>query len=171
MAHFGTTLEWLVAECGFTAIEDYFAAIHPEGEEEPLSPDPALGRLLDTIQLPKAVFTNAPMEHAVRVLDRLGLADRFEAIYDIRFNKLKGKPHREAILRVCSACGVAPAETLFVDDLPRYVRGFIDAGGQGWLIDEFDRHADSLLPRIHSILELPRLVADAELDRVQPSLF
>ncbi|MBL8967033.1 MAG: HAD-IA family hydrolase [Spirochaetaceae bacterium] len=171
MRHYGTTLEWLIAERGFDAVEDYYARVHPAGEEEPLSADPALGRLLDSIPLPKSVFTNAPMEHAERILARLGVADRFEAVYDIRYNKLKGKPHADAVRRVCAACGVEPAEALFVDDYPKYVQGFIDCGGRGLLIDELDRFGDSGLPRIHSLAELPGLVAAEAVAASQLCLF
>jgi putative hydrolase of the HAD superfamily len=170
-ALYGTTLEWLMCEYGFSDVESYFAAIHPEGEEEPLSPDPALGRLLDSIDLPKAIFTNAPREHAERILSRLGVADRFDAIYDIRFNGLKGKPHAEAIRRVCAACGVDTSEAIFVDDLPRYVRGFIEAGGRGILIDELDRHPDTRLERIFSLVELPAIISAAKGEDGQLGLF
>lgn len=172
MVHYGTTLEWLVKAEGFTDVEGFFAAAHPEGEEDPLSPDPALGALLDSIDLPKAVFTNAPMEHATRILHRLGVTDRFEGIYDIRFNGLSGKPHRAAYERVCAACGVKPAECMFVDDVPRYVHGFLEAGGgRGILIDELDRHGASPLTRIHSLLELPAIIECEGIDRIQPGLF
>jgi putative hydrolase of the HAD superfamily len=171
MAVYGTTLEWLMKDHGFRDVEGYFRIIHPEGEEEPLSPDPALGRLLDSIKLPKAIFTNAPMEHATRLLSRIGVADRFEAIYDIRFNGLKGKPHRDAVERVCAACGVSPREAILVDDVPRYAKGFCDAGGRGILIDELDRHKDFGIERIHSLVELPGLIAACELDTIQPGLF
>ncbi len=164
---FGTTLEWLVAEKGFADPESYFAAIHPEGEESCLAPDPALGQLLDSIPLPKAVFTNSPSEHADRVLRRLGVADRFEAVYDIRFCSLRGKPRVEAFRLVCAACGAAPGQTLFVDDLPRYVEGFLAAGGRGYLIDEAGVHPDSSLPRIRSLSELPAIVA-ADLSSFDP---
>lgn len=168
---YGTTLEWLIRDHGYSDIEAYFAAVHPEGEEEPLSPDPALGRLLDSMDLPKAIFTNAPREHAERILARLGVSDRFEEIYDVRFNQFQGKPHVEAGLRVCAACGVEPNEALFVDDLPRYVEGFIAAGGRGILLDELDRHGHETMRRIHSLVELPAILAEEDLDRVQPSLF
>lgn len=156
---YGTTLEWLMRDHGFTDVEAYFAAVHPEGEEGPLSPDPALGVLLDSIDLPMAVFTNAPKEHAERILTRLGIRERFEAIYDVRFNNLRGKPHPEAAQRVCAACGVEPQDALFVDDLPSYVEGFIAAGGRGILFDELDRHGKLGLRRIRSLKELPALLA------------
>lgn len=162
MPGFGTTLEWLMADYGFSDVEDYFASVHPEGEEDGLPPNPALGALLDSIELPKAIFTNSPMEHAERILARLGVADRFEAIYDIRFNRLHGKPHPEAIERVCSACGAAPPEVLFVDDSPKYVRGFIASGGLGLLMDETGRHADSGLLSLRGLDELPALIGREE---------
>jgi len=159
MPDFGTTLEWLMADYGFADSEDYFAFVHPEGEEKPLGPDPELAAALDAVALPKAIFTNSPREHAERVLARLGVADRFDAIYDIRFNGLHGKPHADAVARVCAACGVEPAEALFVDDSPQYVRGFIDLGGIGVLRDEAGRHGDSRLRRVRSLTELPALLA------------
>jgi len=159
MPDFGTTLEWLMADYGFAEAEDYFAFVHPEGEEKPLRPDPELASALDAIELPKAIFTNSPREHAERVLARLEVADRFDAIYDIRFNGLHGKPHRDAIGRVCSACGVEPSETLFVDDSPKYVRGFVDSGGLGVLRDETGRHGDSGLRSVRNLCELPALIA------------
>lgn len=160
--HYGTTLEWLMAEQGFVDVEGYYAAVHPEGEEACIRPDPALGGILDSIPLPKAVFTNAPLEHAERVLARLGIGDRFEAIYDIRYNGLRGKPHAEAITKVCRACGVKPAEALFVDDMPKYVLGHIALGGPALLVDEMERHADLDVPRIRSLRELPGYIAGYE---------
>jgi putative hydrolase of the HAD superfamily len=153
--HYGTTLEWLVAEQGFSEIEAYFAAVHPEGEEDCLDADDELARALDAIELPKAILTNSPSEHARRVLRKLGVADRFSAIYDIRFNGLKGKPRPEAYRRACEASGVGVGEALFVDDMPRYARGFADLGGRALLVDEAGRFADEGLPRIRDLSELP----------------
>ena len=153
--NYGTTLEWLTVEQGFTDPESFFAAVHPEGEEYCLEPDPELVRAHDALDLPKAVLTNSPSEHAHRVLRKLGVADRFAAIYDIRFNGLRGKPHAEAYRRACEASGVEIEETFFVDDMPRYVRGFLDLGGRGILVDEADRFASEGLPRIRGLVELP----------------
>ncbi len=156
---YGTTLEWLATEKGLRDPEPFFAAVHPEGEEYCLAPDPALGGLLDSIPLPKAVFTNSPREHADRVLRKLGIEACFEAVYDIRFCSLRGKPRAEAFRLVCAACGSEPSETLFVDDLPRYVEGFLAIGGRGLLIDETGAHASSGLESIRSLAELREIVA------------
>ncbi|MBU0928195.1 MAG: pyrimidine 5'-nucleotidase [Spirochaetes bacterium] len=154
MPNYGTTLEWLMAERGFSDVEDYFSYVHPDGEEESVALDPALGPFLDSIALPKYVFTNAPMEHAARVLARLGVADRFERVFDVRFCGLRGKPAASAVDAVVAAAGVPAAESLFADDIPRYVRGFVDRGGRGVLVDHFGKHADSGLPTIRTIYEL-----------------
>lgn len=159
---YGTTLEWLTREHGFKDTEAYFAAVHPEGEEYCIAPDPGLGPLLDSMDCLKAVLTNSPSEHARRVLAKLGVADRFEAIYDIRCNGLRGKPHAEAYLRACDSSGAKVSETVFVDDLPKYVRGFIDIGGRAVLVDELGRHGDEDLPRVRSLAELPALIAAME---------
>jgi putative hydrolase of the HAD superfamily len=156
---YGTTLEWLRTEKGFSDVEAYFAAVHPEGEEHLLAEDPELARALDAIGLRKAVLTNSPSEHARRVLAKLGVADRFEAIFDIRFNELRGKPWPEAYRRSCAASGVGIEETLFVDDLPKYVRSFLELGGRAFLLDESGRFAAEDLPRIESLSELSALVA------------
>jgi putative hydrolase of the HAD superfamily len=153
--NYGTTLEWLISEHGFDEVEAFFAAVHPEGEEGCLARDPELALALDAVELPKAVLTNSPSEHARRVLRKLGVADRFAAIYDIRFNSLKGKPWPDSYLRACEASGVGVEEVLFVDDMPKYVRGFLDLGGRALLVDEEGRFADEGLPRIRSLVELP----------------
>ncbi len=169
--HYGTTLEWLMAEKGFSDPEGFFAAIHPEGEEYCIKSDPRLGSILDSIDLPKAVFTNSPREHAERVLRKLGVGDRFEAVYDIRFCGLKGKPRADAFQSVLAACGAKPEETIFVDDLPKYVQGFLAIGGLGILLDEHGRHGDSGIRRIHSLAELPDLLAEEAAAASQLSLF
>ena len=161
MKRYGTTLEWLIAEHGFTDSDGYFEAVHPDGEEEVLQPDADLAPFLDSIGLPKYIFTNGPMEHAIRVLRKLGIGNRFDRIFDVRFNRLKGKPAREAIERVLSAIGLPASDTLFVDDIPRYVQGYADCGGKGILIDHEGRHPGSGLPTIKTIYELPAYIETA----------
>ncbi len=151
---YGTTLEWLMRERGFHEPERYFQYIHPEGEEDCLEPDHVLRLMLNEIHLPKAVLTNAPLEHAQRVLKRLDIPDCFTGVYDIRFNNLVGKPNPDAYLRVLRAAGFSLKETLFVDDLPKYVKGYIDLGGQAVLKDEMNRFTDFPCRRIKTVYEI-----------------
>ena len=158
LPHYGTTLEWLMAEHGVTDTEDYFAYVHPEGEELVLRREPEVQAALEALLYPKYILTNAPMEHADRVLRVLGLAEYFTGIYDIRFNKLKGKPHQEAYLRVCADMGVSTDEVLFVDDIPRYANGFTEVGGTGVLIDQFGKHKGYGGTKIQALGELTALL-------------
>ncbi|HEY9055073.1 MAG TPA: HAD-IA family hydrolase [Rectinemataceae bacterium] len=155
---FGTTLEWLIFEQGFNDPERYFAYIHPEDEIDCLSADPRLALLLDSFPMDKIILTNSPLEHAERVLDALGVKNRFSAIYDIRFNSLVGKPHPRSYLKALEASGLDVETTLFVDDLPRYVRGYQALGGRGILKDEGNRFGGQGFERIEDLSELSSIL-------------
>jgi len=163
MPRYGTTLEWLMSEYGLSDPEVYYAAVHPAGEEECIIPDPKLGDFLRSLPYPKAIFTNSPKEHVDRVVCKLGFADVFDAIFDIRFNNFKGKPHPSSGLRVCAALGVEPCQAVFVDDIPRYVRGFQECGGTGVLLDDRNHHPDEDGLKIASLYELVDILKDGSL--------
>jgi putative hydrolase of the HAD superfamily len=141
-ANYGTTLEWLMAEKGFTDIEDYYQAVHPENEADELSPDPELRSFLEALPCPKAILTNSNREHVDLILGRLELEGLFTHIFDIRGNDFKGKPRQEVFWRALGVLGTKPDDTLFIDDDPRHVNGYIAIGGKGLLLDEFDLHPD-----------------------------
>lgn len=151
---YGTTLEWLMAEHGVTDYEAYFKFVHPEGEESALKPDPDLQDFLNSLPQPKYILTNAPLEHAERILAKLECMDCFSGIFDIRFNNLKGKPHREAYLHVAEALHIPIQDILFIDDIPRYVQGFTNLGGKGLLIDQLDKHKNYPFAKIKKLQDL-----------------
>ena len=155
---FGTTLEWLVFEKGLKDVEGYFASTHPEGEEACLSTDLGLQALLDSLDYPKIVLTNAPMEHAERVMKALGIEDRFARVFDIKYNGLVGKPHPKSYLRALEASGLSAETTVFIDDSPKYIKGYLALGGRAILKDEGERFADLGFERILSLDELPALL-------------
>jgi putative hydrolase of the HAD superfamily len=162
---YGTVLEWLMTEKRFTDIEDYYSVINPEDEAESLPPNPELGDFLASIPLPKAVLTNSCMKHTERVLDKLGIRRHFCYVFDIRFNNYKGKPRPDAFLRSLDIMNAEPARTLFIDDYPRFVKGFLALGGKALLMDEFNTHIDEVdspsglpLKRIKNIQEISRFI-------------
>ena len=155
---YGTCLEWLMTEQGFTDVEAYFAAVHPPGEADALVPDGELRAFLAGIPIPKAVLTNAPREHADLVLDKLGISDLFTHIFDVRQCNFLGKPRREFFEYALHTLGVSIDEVLFVDDHPFYVEGFIALGGKGILLDEDNFHSDYTQPRIRELKEITRYI-------------
>ncbi len=168
MPRYGTTLEWLRVEHGPIDENDYFAAVHPEEEIEELRPDPKLRPFLQSLPLPITVLTNSPMIHAQRVLRYYGIEDLFVGVYDITFHKGVGKPHPEAFQNTLKAVGYSVEETLFVDDLPKYARGFQAIGGKSVLVDESGKHAElakaegfGLIPSIYGLEDYLRQNSDA----------
>ena len=155
---YGTCLEWLMGEKGFTGVEDYLAAVHPPDEADSLVPDGELRAFLSGLPLPKAILTNAPREHADLVLGKLELGDIFTHIFDIRQSGFLGKPRREVYDNALRVLGLSAREVLFIDDHPRYLQGFIALGGNGLLFDENDIHKNDALPRIRELKELTRYI-------------
>lgn len=162
--NYGTTLEWLEQEYQFNDRDAYFAAVHPASELAELKPDPRLRGFLQSLKLPMTVLTNAPIDHAERVLDFFNIRDLFLGVFDITFHKGKGKPAPAAFINTLQAVNKRIEETLFLDDCPAYVRGYTALGGTGILVDEFGRCTDSPqlvgIRSIKTIYELPDLLAD-----------
>jgi putative hydrolase of the HAD superfamily len=148
LKRYGTTVEWLMAEHAPFDTEGFYAAVHRSGDEDCLEPDGALRDKLAAHPAKKWIFTNSPMEHAERVLERLGLRDSFEGIFDIRFSRFRGKPAPEAFARVLSAIGLRAEEAAFFDDSPRSVAAYIDLGGRGVLVDNGRRFPGAALPTL-----------------------
>jgi putative hydrolase of the HAD superfamily len=129
LKRYGSTLEWLQKDYGISDSDGYFAYVHPESELADLSPDPNLRPFLLSLGKPMSVLTNGPAPHAARVLRFLKIDDIFLGVYDILYNKLKGKPHPESYCRALAASGFSMEETIFFDDSPKYVEGFRALGG------------------------------------------
>ena len=151
---YGTTLEWIMAEKGFTDVEFYYSVINPEDEVDSLPSDPALKDFLASIPLPKAVLSNSSLVHIDRVLGKLGIMDEFDYIFDIHFNNYKGKPHESAFMKALGTMNAKPETTLFIDDYPEFVASFLRIGGKALLMDEFDRHVSLPYTRVKSLREI-----------------
>ncbi len=133
---YATTLEWLKARHGLTDEDAYFRAVHPESEIGELRPDPNLRDYLLSLGLPLTLLTNAPIDHATRLLRFFGIEDIFLGVFDLTYHKGRGKPHPESFLNTLAAVDKSVAETLFVDDLPKYARGYKALGGRAVLVDQ-----------------------------------
>lgn len=133
IVHFSTTLEWLRSE-GMTDIEGFLRHVHPDNEADELLPQPGLREFLISLPYKKSVLTNAPSEHAKRVLTKLGISDLFEAVTDIRDAGFYGKPYPNAFSVALEKVNETVESTLFLDDMIKYTDGWAALGGTAILI-------------------------------------
>jgi putative hydrolase of the HAD superfamily len=112
---YGTTMRGLILHHGIDP-EDYLAFVHDVPLASYILPNPDLDAMLAGIPLRKAVFTNADGDHAVRVLDQLGVRHHFEWIVDVREFGFNSKPHPSAYQRILDVLGARPDECVMVDD-------------------------------------------------------
>ena len=133
ISHYSTTLEWLRAQ-GLKDIEKYLAHVHPDNECDELKKEDGLRKLLLRLPQKKSILTNAPREHAQRVLEKLEVSDLFECITDIRDPNFFGKPYPQAYQTALKKSGFNFEETLFIDDMQKYTDGWAALGGTSILI-------------------------------------
>ena len=116
MEQFGTTLSGLRDEFWVDA-EDYLDYVHDVPIHELLKPDPVLHTMLETIKIPRVIFSNAYRPHVERVLDCLGVRDLIDQVIDIYALEFQHKPRVEAYNRALGLIGAKdPSSVVFVDD-------------------------------------------------------
>jgi len=155
---YGTTLEWLIEEKGFTDKDEYYAHIHPEDEADFLEADPELRNFIESLPCRSSILTNSPPFHAERVIKKLELEGVFQNVFAIKEHGLKGKPHQSFFYHALDCLGLKPEEALFIDDIPRYVEGYIAIGGKGLLFDERDKYTWYTHERIKDLRELTNFI-------------
>lgn len=113
----GTTLRGLMENHGMDP-GPYLDFVH-DISVDGVAPDPRLGRALDALPGRKVVFTNASKAHAERVISRLGIAGRFDGIFDIAEAGYVPKPDRGVYDKLVAAFGIEPRRAVMVEDVAR----------------------------------------------------
>ena len=110
----GSTLAALVA-AGDADVDAFLAHVQdiPLGE---LKPDVRLRRALQRLPGRRLIHTNAPGDHADRVLAALGIADQFEAVFHCHAAGFALKPQAEAFARMIARHLFDPAGAAFFED-------------------------------------------------------
>ena len=116
----GTTLNGLMADHDVDP-HHYLDAVH-EVDLSGIEANLALAEALVRLPGRKLIFTNANAPYAVRVLERLGLSDTFEAVHDIHSTAYRPKPDPLAYAGLCTAFDLDPGESLFVEDMARNLK-------------------------------------------------
>src|ERR1700754_1458799 len=89
---YGTTMRGMMTEHGVRA-DDYLAYVH-RIDHSPLEPNPAMGAAITQLPGRKLILTNGSTDHADAVLQRLGLGEHFEAVFDLIAAELEPQPAR-----------------------------------------------------------------------------
>jgi len=87
---YGTTMRGMMTEHGLDA-DDFLAYVH-EIDHSPLEPNPAMGAAIEKLPGRKLILTNGSRAHAGKVLERLGIGEHFEDVFDIVSAELEPKP-------------------------------------------------------------------------------
>ena len=114
---YGTTMRGMMTEHGVNA-DDYLAYVH-KIDHSPLQPNPAMGAAIEKLPGRKLILTNGTIDHADAVLDRLGITDHFEGVFDIIAAELEPKPSPQTYQKFLRRHDVAPERSAMFEDLSR----------------------------------------------------
>lgn len=81
--------------------------------------DRALDRALHALPGRKLVFTNADRRHAARIMERLGIAHHFDAVFDIEDAGFIPKPEPQVYDALVKRHTIAPTRAVMVEDMAR----------------------------------------------------
>jgi putative hydrolase of the HAD superfamily len=113
---YGTTLRGLMTEHGMNP-EPFLKYVH-EIDVGLVEPNPNLALKLGLLPGRKLIFTNSSRLHARRVMDRIGITEHFEEIFDISDADYIPKPDRTSYAMMLRRHDVTPASACMVDDIP-----------------------------------------------------
>jgi putative hydrolase of the HAD superfamily len=114
---YGTTMRGLMAEHGMKP-DDYLEFVH-QIDHSPLTPNPALGAALSSLPGCKLILTNGTRKHADAVMQKLGVHEHFEDVFDIVAAELEPKPSLKTYQRFVARHDVDASKAAMFEDLAR----------------------------------------------------
>ena len=150
---YGSSLRGIQEEFSIDPHE-YLDYVHDIDLDRFLQPDEALRDILAAIPIPKWIFTNSPLPHASRVLEKLGLEDQFEGIIDILCMDYLPKPNPWVYQHALELAGSPnPQQCAMIEDT---ARNLIPAQQIGfstiWIGEQCLPHGVQLsIPRLHEL--------------------
>lgn len=116
----GTTLRGLMNEHGIdaTAFLDF---VH-DVDLSAIEANPEMNDILTQLPGRKLIFTNADQPYSEKVLDRMGIAHHFEAIFDIVAAEFVPKPSDAPYDQLLERFDIDPRRTVFFEDSARNLK-------------------------------------------------
>lgn len=113
----GTTLNGLMIHHG-TKPEDFLSFVH-DIDFTPIGKDIALRSALEALGGRRVIYTNADQPYTEQVLNRLGISDLFEGIYDIVAATMRPKPEIDAYRDMLKQFDIDPTRAIMFEDMAR----------------------------------------------------
>jgi putative hydrolase of the HAD superfamily len=113
----GTTLRGLMIEHDLDP-KGFLAEVH-NIDYSPVPPNPQLAMEIKKLPGRKLIFTAGSVKHAENTLNRLGLNNLFEDIFDITHANYIPKPQRPAYETFLAKHGVTPNTSIMFEDIAR----------------------------------------------------
>ncbi|MSO84433.1 MAG: pyrimidine 5'-nucleotidase [Rhodospirillales bacterium] len=113
----GTTLQGMMRHHGMEP-GPFLAYVH-DIDLSAVPPDPVLDQALGRLEGRKIIFTNGSAEHARKVMERIGVARHFEAVFDIAAAGYVPKPEPRVYDAFVRRHGLDPTATVMVEDIAR----------------------------------------------------
>ena len=146
----GTTLAGLMKIHGVKP-EEFLKSVH-DIDVSVVPQNEALARALQRLPGRRLVFTNGTVAHAKRVLDRIGIHDHVEDIFDIAHADFIPKPKMETFERFLAKHDVDPKRAAMFEDLDRNLAPAHELGMTTVLVRSTEGHAD---PAVRGWGEVP----------------
>ena len=117
-----------------------------------------LGHALARLAGKRLVFSNAPRHYVEEVLQALGVARWFDAVYTIENTRYKPKPAFQGFRVLLRAHNLDAHRCALIDDMPENLRAAKRLGMSTVWVSSEARRAPFADLRVNSVTELPRLV-------------
>ena len=162
----GTTLAGLMKEHGVDP-NHFLNDVHAIPLDR-IKSDQSLASSLDRLPGRKFVFTNGDATYARRVLDAIGVNDRFDDLHDIHASSYRPKPDPHGYQLLCERFGIEPSQALLADDMAANLKPAKELGMTTVWVDNGSEggthgHGDFIDHRIHSVSEwLEEILGDKE---------
>lgn len=114
---YGTTLRGLMDEHDIDP-QHYLDDVH-DIDYSAILPNEELGDLIKALPGRKHIFTNGDVPHAERTLAALGIANSFDAIFDITHADFVPKPEAEPYDKFLKSHDIDPNSAAMFEDMPR----------------------------------------------------
>jgi len=114
---YGTTLKGLMEQYGMEPgpFLDFAHDIDVSG----LAPDPDLGTAIEKLPGRKLILTNGSEAHARNVAGKLGIIDKFEAVFDIVAADFTPKPEEATYVKFLNKYQIDPSRAAMFEDLAK----------------------------------------------------